>query len=129
MQSLSHVAALTAILFPVLPLAQARPLPPRDALSTGLAVLEPPAQYSHRYRGPVIERVIPPNEARQICTRMGASADACSWNLKGKCYIVIPRDGPAPDLGSYRRHEIAHCNGWSHSRSPLSECSIRLIGR
>jgi hypothetical protein len=84
-----------------------------------LDVREPPQQYNHRFSGQVIERVVPLSQARQICARMGASADACSWNVKGKCYIIIPRDGPVADLRSYRRHELAHCNGWIHSRSPL----------
>lgn len=76
-------------------------------------VLEPPPQYAHRYNGPVIERVLPLAEARRICGRMGAGADACAW-VKGRtCYIVIPRNGPVRDLASYSRHEMAHCNGWS----------------
>jgi hypothetical protein len=78
-----------------------------------IAVLEPPAQYVHRYHGPVIERVLPLSEARRLCARMGAPADGCSWTSRGKCYIVIPRNGPVRDLGGYRRHEMAHCNGWS----------------
>jgi hypothetical protein len=76
-------------------------------------VLEPPPQYAHRYNGPVIERVLPLAEARHACARMGARADACGWVKSGACYIVIPRDGPVRDLESYRRHEMAHCNGWS----------------
>ena len=27
------------------------------------------------------------------------------------CDVVIPNDGQAP-VDTYRRHEIAHCNGW-----------------
>jgi len=79
-------------------------------------VVEPPSQYAHRYHGPVIERVLPLREARRLCGKMGAWADACSWKKKGKCYIVIPRNGPVRDLSAYRRHEMAHCNGWSHGR-------------
>jgi hypothetical protein len=78
------------------------------------AVQEPPPQYNHRYYGPVIERVLPLAEARRLCGRMGARADACAWVRRGKCYIVIPRNGPVRDLSAYRRHEIAHCNGWNH---------------
>jgi hypothetical protein len=25
---------------------------------------------------------------------------------------VLPRGGPVRGLASYRRHEVAHCNGW-----------------
>ncbi len=74
----------------------------------------PPLIYNHRYRGPVIERVLPLHEARRVCAHMGAPADACAWKKRGKCYIVIPRHGPVRDLGAYRRHEMAHCNGWTH---------------
>jgi hypothetical protein len=44
---------------------------------------------------------------------MGLSSDGCSWTIKQKCFIVIRRGGPVPDLNAYRRHERAHCNGWS----------------
>jgi hypothetical protein len=77
-------------------------------------VAEPPAQYVHRFNGPVIERVLPLAEARRACGRMGVWADGCAWTSRGKCYIVIPRGGPVRDLNAYRRHEIAHCNGWGH---------------
>src|SRR5579864_9752272 len=83
-------------------------------LSEPLDVLEPPAHYNHPYGGQVIERVLSLREARRVCARMGLSSDACSWTIKGKCFVVIPRDGPAPDLQAYRRHEVAHCNGWEH---------------
>jgi hypothetical protein len=63
----------------------------------------------------VIERVLPLAEARRACARMGVASDACAWTKRGACYIVIPRGGPVRDLGAYRRHELAHCNGWGHS--------------
>jgi hypothetical protein len=83
-------------------------------------VSEPPPQYVHRFSGPVIERVLPLAEARRLCARMGAPADGCAWTSKGRCYIVIPSNGPVRDLGAYRRHEIAHCNGWGHHGGSVS---------
>jgi hypothetical protein len=77
-------------------------------------VLEPPQQYIRPYHGPVIERVLPLAQARALCRTRGVSADACSWTSKGKCFVIIPRDGPVKSLAAYRRHEIAHCNGWNH---------------
>ncbi len=77
-------------------------------------VLEPPLRYNHAYAGPVIERVLPLDAARQACAQRGVHADACSWLANGKCYLVIPRGGPVKDLKAYVRHEHAHCNGWSH---------------
>ena len=78
-------------------------------------VLEPPVRYNHPYAGQTIERVLPLDQARQVCAHMGASADACSWVVKNKCYLVMPRDGPVKDLNAYRRHERAHCNGWGEA--------------
>ncbi len=78
-------------------------------------VLEPPLRYNHAYAGPVIERVLPLDAARQACAQRGVHADACSWLANGKCYLVIPRGGPVKDLKAYVRHERAHCNGWDHS--------------
>lgn len=80
-------------------------------------VLEPPTRYVHPYHGQVIERVLPLQEARSLCAHMGAPADACAWQSKNRCFVVIPRNGPVADLRAYRRHEVAHCNGWSHSHN------------
>jgi hypothetical protein len=80
-------------------------------------VVEPPPAYAHRYRGPVIQRVLPLAEARRVCARMGVASDACSWVKRGKCYIIIPRGGAVRNLSAYRRHETAHCNGWTHGHS------------
>ncbi len=76
-------------------------------------VLEPPMRYNHAYSGPVIERVLPLDEARRACAKRGVHADACSWEVKHTCYLVIPRGGPVKDLKAYVRHERAHCNGWA----------------
>jgi hypothetical protein len=75
--------------------------------------LEPPARYNHPYNGPVVERVMPVADVRALCMSKGASARgvACSWVSDGACYIVLPNDEQAP-VPTYRRHEIAHCNGW-----------------
>lgn len=78
-------------------------------------VVEPPKAYVHRYNGPVIERVLPLAEARRACAHMGVRADACAWKSHGACHIVVPTHGPVRNLAAYRRHEIAHCNGWEHS--------------
>ena len=76
-------------------------------------VLEPPMRYNHPYSGPVIERVLPVAEARRACASRGVHADACSWEFRHICYLVIPRGGPVKDLKAYVRHERAHCNGWA----------------
>jgi hypothetical protein len=72
-----------------------------------------PAQYNHPYDGPVVERVMHVAEVRTLCRSVGASGSlvACAWVSNGTCNIVLPNDEPAP-VSTYRRHEIAHCNGW-----------------
>jgi hypothetical protein len=88
-----------------------------------LFVLEPPVQYVHHYHGPVIERILPLSEARKACAGKGvhayayayAYAYACAWTSNGACHLVIPSNGPVRNRGAYRRHELAHCNGWDHA--------------
>jgi hypothetical protein len=82
-------------------------------------VLEPPPGLAH-YSGPVIERVLPLAQARAACARMGVHSDACAWKKGATCYVVIPTGGPVRDLGAYRRHEIAHCNGWDHEHGHVA---------
>jgi hypothetical protein len=89
------------------------PIPIPASPAVAAARLEPPEQYNHAYDGQVIERVMPEAEVRPICMSMGLDflTVACSWQSDNACYIVIPNDGQAP-VDTYRRHEIAHCNGW-----------------
>jgi hypothetical protein len=77
------------------------------------ARLEPPARYDHPYKGHVVERVVPAAEVPSLCMPTGADpfGAACSLESNGTCYIVLPSDGRAP-VSTFRRHEIAHCNGW-----------------
>jgi hypothetical protein len=77
------------------------------------AKVEPPEQYNHPYDGQVVERVMPEAEVRSVCMSMGLDllTVACSWQSNGTCYIILPNDEPLP-VSTFRRHEIAHCNGW-----------------
>ena len=79
-----------------------------------LFVLEPPVRYVHHYNGPVIERVLPLSESRKACAATGLHADACAWISNG---ALVPSNGPARNRAAYRRHELAHCNGWDHANS------------
>lgn len=76
-----------------------------------LMLLEPPPQYDHPYRGPVIEQRVSQFELFMLCH---GSAPACSWVTKQHvCHIAIPfteRDPRA--IALIRQHEMAHCNGW-----------------
>jgi hypothetical protein len=87
------------------------PVPPSPARIS--AELEPPAKYDHPYDGQVVERVMPEDDVRSACMSMGLDffTAACSWRINSTCYVFLPNDGQAP-VDIYRRHEIAHCNGW-----------------
>jgi hypothetical protein len=79
-----------------------------------LAELEPPARYNHPYGGPVDERVVSAAQVRALCMSIGTSPFAAACSVVGEdgaCHIILPYDGQAP-VSIYRRHEIAHCNGW-----------------
>jgi hypothetical protein len=82
-------------------------------------VTPPPPQYDHGYSGPVIERILPLEEARKLCADIGITADGCSGIIQpsGACYIVLPSDG-FDTVEAYRRHELAHCAGWPASHPP-----------
>lgn len=89
------------------------PIPVREDPAHYAARLEPPAKYDHPYNGQIVERVVPEVEVRSLCMSMGLDlvTVACSWRSNNTCYIVLPNDGQAP-VETFRRHEIAHCNGW-----------------
>jgi hypothetical protein len=33
---------------------------------------------------------------------------------------MVPSNGPVRNRAAYRRHELAHCNGWDHANSGAS---------
>ena len=74
----------------------------------------PPAIYSE-YRGPLMEVRRPVRVINVICRYLGAKAsgmiEGCQLWVNGGCLIFVRED----DDGRIRRHELAHCNGWSHS--------------
>jgi hypothetical protein len=79
----------------------------------------PPAQYDHAYPGPVIERILPLDEARKFCEQIGVGQfDGCAGYVtlqdgSKACFIILPdQDAPDPIIDHYRRHEVGHCNGW-----------------
>jgi len=82
-----------------------------------MQVTVPPERYDHPYNGVVIERVLPLDEVRKLCVYIGVGpADGCSGYVTLQdgaqaCFVVLPTDG-FDNIDNYRRHEIAHCNGW-----------------
>jgi hypothetical protein len=87
-------------------------LPTGHSRFAGVKNLEPPAQYvrwSDR-----IESVLADNEIDRRCrgigtkTRPGIVVHGCAHRAAGRCFIIRTDD---PGVA---RHELAHCNGWTH---------------
>src|SRR5262249_55081852 len=89
------------------------PIPVPASPARAAAKLAPPPQHNHAHNGLAVERIMPVPELRAVCMAMGTDlfSGACSWHMSGTCYVGIPNHGGAP-VDPYRRHEIAHCNGW-----------------
>jgi len=88
-----------------------------------MQVTVPPLKYDHPFDGQVIERVLPLEEARKLCADIGINADGCAGYVTMSdgtkaCFVVLPVDGPDPDVDHYHRHELAHCNGWGKDHPP-----------
>ena len=93
----------------------------------GLEVTPPPARWDHAFVGDLIEKDLPLKEAKDLCFQLGnGKAEACAgvgtYTTGEKigqriCIIVIATDDLHGAKDQYRRHEIAHCNGWHRSHS------------
>ena len=77
-----------------------------------LGVLEPPKQFLHWTEH--LEFVLPPDAVARRCEAAGATfapgqrIHGCSYAVAGRC-LIIRVDDPG-----VARHELAHCNGWTH---------------
>jgi hypothetical protein len=84
-------------------------------------------RWDHAFVGDLIEKDLPSNKAKDLCSELGnGKAEACAGvgtyttgEKAGRriCIIVIASDDLHGALELYRRHEIAHCNGWNKSHS------------
>jgi hypothetical protein len=93
----------------------------------GLEVTPPPSRWDHAFVGDLVEKDLPSKEAEDLCFQLGnGKAEACAgvgtYTTGEKigqriCIIVIASDDLHGTLERYRRHEIAHCNGWNKSHS------------
>ena len=88
------------------------------------ANLNPPARFDGPFKGEVFETRLPQSKVAAACKdlfgRFGmregtdSTQRGCSVGFKTECLIIIidrPHAGRTP--AQVRRHEIAHCNGWS----------------
>ncbi len=78
-------------------------------------ILEPPAIYDHPYPGPLTEWVMPAPKVDALCRSAGGRVhgsqyQGCQFKLGDHCFIVVADHAAEP----IRRHETAHCNGWTH---------------
>ncbi len=77
-----------------------------------LGVLEPPKRFLHWTDH--VEIVLSPADVAWRCQTAGAKAAPgarihdCSYTVAGRC-LIIRVDDPG-----VARHELAHCNGWTH---------------
>ncbi len=76
-----------------------------------------PAQFDHRYQGPVIEFVM---SAEEIIAACGHGANVLACSMPGEiCVIYLPNVGRggvgAPMRKLLERWEHARCNGWRGS--------------
>lgn len=87
----------------------------------------PPPQFDHPYRGYLIEWRVPLSEVPRLCPGIvvGKSGTlyGCSIHFPPfggeQCVIVVATNLAPKDIERTRRHEIAHCNGWSAEHSAL----------
>lgn len=91
--------------------------------------LIPPPQYDHPFRGKVIEIAVHPRQVPNECARRIPDRRQANMFRRGgysgcfvlsedghTCTIVIPNQHTfrySPQM--VRRHEIGHCNGWTHN--------------
>jgi hypothetical protein len=83
----------------------------------GMPIPMPPPQYDHKPSIVVYENRVAPDQVQARCNalygRPIVPAGACTrfGTSQGHrvCMIVIPN---SPYMALYRRHELAHCNGW-----------------
>lgn len=102
--------ATVAVLLPGLALGQqggpATSIPGVDRI--------PPA-FDHPYTGHLYERAASLTDVIRLCHELGVAGEALGCSVHGMengrpaCAIIYYRGG-----ASTRRHELAHCNGWSH---------------
>jgi hypothetical protein len=77
-----------------------------------LGILEPPARFLHWTDH--VEMVLPSGDVVRRCQTAGARSapgkriHGCSYQVGGRC-LIIRVDDPG-----VARHELAHCNGWTH---------------
>lgn len=84
-----------------------------------------PWQYDYPYRGMLFVRYVDPHKTHEACvgekpTARTGYAQACQFDipsLENVCIIILPKDNGTytkQHLLYLQRHEIAHCNGWTH---------------
>ncbi len=79
---------------------------------------QPPPRYEHAYKGRLNVVMAPRGTVRQMCYKLAGqimpdNTNACALVGSGHCTIVLPEGSDPALLAVLRRHEMAHCNGWS----------------
>ncbi len=89
----------------------------------------PPANYDHPYNGHVVEHRLSNDAAAMACARIGVSGASCMIKPTGACVIYIPTGYGKEMTAYYKRHEVAHCNGWppDHPGGRFAEIKERTM--
>ena len=81
--------------------------------------LDPPAQYDHPYAGELTVHMVERSNVWRECSENGRykvrrDAAGCAIFAPGRCTVYLATKTRRAPLDAILRHEIAHCNGWSH---------------
>ena len=81
--------------------------------------LTPPQRFDRPYDGTVIVMTVDRANVWAECSDDGRhevrrDAAGCAWVEDEVCYVYLAGKTRRAPRGDILRHEIAHCNGWSH---------------
>ena len=99
------------------------PVKPRSQYMTQDSNAEPPARFNHRPGGRVIEEFQSLEQIQKTCAsriiiRSHPNFRGCASSRGGVCRVYIANGLTRPQIEHVRRHEYAHCNGWSSNHEP-----------
>ena len=86
-------------------------LPVATASSQERPPLIPPKRFDHPFKGKLVEHLGDIQEVQMWCATMYGKpfpylVEGCALPMGTRCEVAFTRK-------AVRRHEIAHCNGWS----------------
>ena len=88
----------------------------------GLVTWNPPPEFDHPYSGTLSIERLPQRQVVLECIKLtglySATMLGCAWVKDGHCEVItIDRTTRGATPRAVLRHEIGHCNGWSHGKT------------